>query len=335
VFKPGDDGDLEIGQAWPNPRFIVGNGVQEDCILDRLTGLNWARSFSGQYGSWFIDIEIVNNMSLRGFNDWRLPNVTEMSSLFNFGVTRIYDWLRDQGFQFPCIGCATSTTYPSETGKFYYSNFDIVNIESFPKSLNYHFLPVRGGQKEISDPHYPGNVWKTGQTLTYYDRDDGDLKMGVSWPNPRFTDNGDGTITDLFTSLMWSKNANCLKTQYPDFDNDGSQGDGGISWNHAFDFINGMNAELFSQCNGGHHDWRLPNVNELRSLIDYSKFHLSLPSGHPFIMVGDNGRFSYWTSTTDIGDSVYAFVIDFDFGLIKKIEKQNVNFIWPVRSLPD
>jgi len=53
-------------------------------------------------------------------------------------------------------------------------------------------------------------VEKTGQTTYYEPGDDGDLKKGVVWPNPRFTDNEDGTVTDNLTGLIWLKNANCF-----------------------------------------------------------------------------------------------------------------------------
>jgi len=53
-------------------------------------------------------------------------------------------------------------------------------------------------------------VPKTGQTTTYGTRDDGELEKGVMWPNPRFTDNGDGTVRDNLTGLIWTKNANCF-----------------------------------------------------------------------------------------------------------------------------
>ena len=39
---------------------------------------------------------------------------------------------------------------------------------------------------------------------------DGDLQKGVAWPNPRFTDNANGTVTDNLTGLIWLKNANCF-----------------------------------------------------------------------------------------------------------------------------
>ena len=60
---------------------------------------------------------------------------------------------------------------------------------------------------------------KTGQT-TCYDASgnvidcaetgqNGDIQAGVDWPEPRFEDNGDGTITDHLTGLVWLKNAGC------------------------------------------------------------------------------------------------------------------------------
>ena len=43
----------------------------------------------------------------------------------------------------------------------------------------------------------------TGQTDSVAAGDDGDLQKGVPWPDPRFTDNGDGTVTDHLTGLIW------------------------------------------------------------------------------------------------------------------------------------
>ena len=53
-------------------------------------------------------------------------------------------------------------------------------------------------------------VPKTGQTISYGTRDDGDLQKGVAWPTPRFTDNNNGTVTDKLTGLIWMKNANAF-----------------------------------------------------------------------------------------------------------------------------
>ena len=55
-------------------------------------------------------------------------------------------------------------------------------------------------------------VEKTGQITSYSNTggEDGDLKKGVKWPNPRFKDNGNGAVTDNLTKLIWLKNANAF-----------------------------------------------------------------------------------------------------------------------------
>ena len=66
---------------------------------------------------------------------------------------------------------------------------------------------VKVPKQAICRPASP--VPQTGQTNTFTPGDDGDIGVGVTLPTPRFTDNGDGTITDNLTALMWLKNANC------------------------------------------------------------------------------------------------------------------------------
>jgi hypothetical protein len=58
-------------------------------------------------------------------------------------------------------------------------------------------------------------VEKTGQVTSYSATggEDGDLKKGVVWPKPRFKDNGNGTVTDKLTKLIWLKNANAFGLQ--------------------------------------------------------------------------------------------------------------------------
>ena len=53
-------------------------------------------------------------------------------------------------------------------------------------------------------------VPQTGQTTSYETGDDGDLQRGLPWPNPRFIDNEDGTVTDNLTQLIWLKDASCM-----------------------------------------------------------------------------------------------------------------------------
>ena len=69
------------------------------------------------------------------------------------------------------------------------------------------------------------NLPKTGQTIIYASGDDGNIQAGVQWPAQRFTDNGDGTVTDSLTGLMWLKDGGCLKAK----------------WKTAFNTVAGLN----------------------------------------------------------------------------------------------
>jgi uncharacterized protein DUF1566 len=87
----------------------------------------------------------------------------------------------------------------------------------------------------------------------------------------RLTDNGDGTITDNLTKLMWTKNANHgLKT-----------------WTAAKDYC-----DTYSYAD--HTDWGLPVIWQLYTLIDANESDPILPAGHPFENVQ---LFHYWSAT--------------------------------------
>ncbi len=95
------------------------------------------------------------------------------------------------------------------------------------------------------------NIPQTGQTTSYYPRDDGDLMTGIAWPTAgnmgsgRFYDNSDGTVTDLLTGLIWTKNANA---------------GGLVNFYAARDAADAMTT-------AGYTDWRIPNILELESLL--------------------------------------------------------------------
>ncbi len=161
---------------------------------------------------------------------------------------------------------------------------------------------------------YNAAVPKTGQTQTTSCRtgDDGDLEKGVAWPDPRFTDNGNWTVTDNMTGLMWVKAPHYL-----------SENSGGKTWNNAIDFCNGLSF-------AGHSDWRLPNVRELQSLIDYGRILPALPYGHPFT---DDPSFHYWSSSTHAGLSGYAWAVGLSHGDVDYVNKTTFQFhVWPVRA---
>lgn len=200
-----------------------------------------------------------------------------------------------------------------------------------------------GGGDGTSPVVYPWTIKlaKTGQNNCYDETgviipctdtgQDGELQHGAAWPDPRFIDNGDGTITDRLTGLMWLKDANCLASQYPVFDNDGTAGDGVITWQHALDFIVSINTGTYANCGAGHADWRLPNRTELKSLADYSQTGPALQAGHPFTNAGTHP--GYWSSTTYAPAKDIAWIFNFVTGGVDYNNKINGNYaVWPVRG---
>jgi hypothetical protein len=161
----------------------------------------------------------------------------------------------------------------------------------------------------------PARVPKTGQTTSYGTGDDGDLEKGVAWPNPRFTDNGDGTVTDNLTGLIWLKNANCF---------------GARNWATALSDANTLNSGECGLTDGSvEGDWRLPNVREQQSLIDYGRSNLALPSGHPFTGVQSN---YYWTSTPYAYYTSFAWYVYLYDGYVDGDDETYAYDVWPVRG---
>ena len=179
----------------------------------------------------------------------------------------------------------------------------------------------------------PAPVEKTGQKTTYGTRDDGKLRKGVAWPNPRFTDNKDGTVTDNLTGLIWLKNAGCTKFWATD-----TTGDNKRDWNGALTAANKLKSG-FCGLNDGSvaGDWRLPNSKELHSLIDLRFDTPALPNtagtgqwteGHPFSSVASY----YWSSSTRASATTYAWYVYMYCGIVYCDSKGNGQCVWPVRG---
>lgn len=340
----GQDGDLRSGVEWPSPRFTNhGDGT----ITDNLTGLIWlqdANCIASQYPgfdndstsgdgliTWQHALDFINGVNTgtypncrAGHGDWRLPNINEIKSLFHAGQDNNPTWLTSQEFSnlssfflyWSSTTAAPNTDYAWHTdlssGQFYYGG----------KNGFLKVWPVRGTSVG------PARVWKTGQTINYATGDDGDLEAGASWPSPRFIDNLDGTIIDNLTGLMWLKDANCINTQYPSFDNDYGT-DGAVSWQHALDFINGMNNGTYPNCSAGLDDWRLPNMVELPSLFDFSTYWDSSPF-YPFF--NNIQYYEYWTSSTYSPLKEAAFTSRILYGDFFVEYKIYPFYVWPVRG---
>ena len=187
-------------------------------------------------------------------------------------------------------------------------------------------------------PDGPAPVLQTGQTISYSTGDDGDLVKGVAWPNPRFGDNADGTVTDNLTGLMWLQDANCIETLYPEFDNDGTIGDGRVTWQHALDFVEGINNGTFQNCAADYSDWRLPNLFELESLRDIAYYSPCLSNAAGTAQWTDGDAFfnvvaNFWTSSTSPTSANTALLVSIATCGIGFGTKETLYYqIWPVRG---
>jgi hypothetical protein len=178
---------------------------------------------------------------------------------------------------------------------------------SAPPGSTMHTLDEIYHKLEQLVPGALAPVVKTGQNMSYAAGDDGDLEKGVVWPDPRFADHEDGTVTDNLTGLMWTKDANIY---------------GQRVWSEAL--------SMCASCNeGGYSDWRLPNVRELHSLIDYSQYGPPLSTGYPFSNVQSS---YYWSSTTYVGSTSSAFYVSINCGRVLRGGKSNGYYVWCVRG---
>ena len=157
---------------------------------------------------------------------------------------------------------------------------------------------------------------------------DGDIQAGVPLPTPRFRDNGDGTVTDLLTGLIWLQQANCFAVARP--------------WLEALDAAQQFAAPQCGLADGSvPGDWRLPNVRELQSLLDFDFVNPTLSNaagtghatnGDPFTGV----QFQYWSSTTGVNARQSAYIVGTFDGrtfVENKLSYFPV-YVWPVRG-PD
>jgi len=175
---------------------------------------------------------------------------------------------------------------------------------------------------------------RTGQTTSYGTGSDGNVHAGAS---RSFTDNGDGTVTDNTTGLMWEKK-----------DDAGGVHDYGNSytWSTGTDNLNGTLVTTFlASLNGGggfagHTDWRLPNLNELESLRNlqavapatYSQFASGCAPGCTVTTCSCTPSSLYWTSSTYLDFPSYAWTMNFTDGDVQSNLKTDTASVRAVRG---
>lgn len=183
-----------------------------------------------------------------------------------------------------------------------------------------NFTALRPGDKMASLP-------RTGQTTSYVSGDDYSALKGVAWPSVRFTDNLNGTVSDHLTGLIWLKNAGCFNP---------------ADWSTALTAANQLASGTCGLTDGSTAgQWRMPNANELESLVDVSQFNPAVSTGHPFANI--NLAKAYWSSTTYMALTANAMAIRFSDGRwingvdgadgsFNNSKTASANSLWAVKS---
>lgn len=306
--NPGDDGATQIGYPLNGPRFTDnGNGT----LTDNATGLMWQKSDSGTKLSWenaFTYVASLNSSRLGNFNDWRMPNIKELNSLV------------DLGSFLPAINKDFFTSVKTDAG--YWGSTTYADLVNGQRCYQVLFSEGHTLWINMDDPgHEPAYVrgvrsinneagnWgfpKTGQTnVIHYpdgnDRgDDGAIQAGYpANPGGRFVDNGDGTVSDSATGLIWQKADSAFQTI--------GQYSGYLTWEEAFEYIREMN--IRKVC--GYSNWRLPNYHELASLFDYSRF---APAVDPIFQNSVQSALHWTSSSRKLSQSNWHWAINFPNG---------------------
>ena len=276
-YKDNGDGtisDLVTGLMWTKTPDVNGDGKIN--AADKLT-LSQA-------------LERAGTLRAGGHSDWRLPTIKEQYSLIDFSgvdplladtdTSRLTPFIDTKYFTFGYgdisagdriidAQMAASTLYVGKTFIFlqtmFGTNFVDGRIKGYPPAI---------GMGSFAEKTF----------YAYYVR--GNPAYGVN----SFTDNGDSTVTDKATKLMWSQ----------------ADSGSGMDWGHALAWAQQKNAEHYL----GYDDWRVPNIKELQSIVDYSRSPATTDS--PAIdavfkttrITNEAGQSDYgyfWSSTTHLG----------------------------------
>lgn len=312
-----------------------------------------------------------------GQRDWRIPNWKELLTIvdfdaigpsvgkaFNDGCSEACNGI-DCSCTVPNVYWTSSTSLEDPTSGGYVGFYD-GNVHADTKNHAFFVRAVRGGMQSPDsscDRFFP----QSGQTISYGPHSDGAVLAGGTL---RYRDNGDGTLTDQNTGLMWEKKAayanntvNCDSSQDCPNPHDG---DNRYSWgsgesldgsvvslfleqlNHRCDRDTTITCQQDADCAAtagpcgfaGHRDWRLPQVKELHSIVHYGQL---VPSVSEAFTAGCTetcdvkscsctARGHHWTGTTYQGDPSWAVFVGFFDGNVFAEEKSKYRHVRAVRA---
>lgn len=319
-YAAGDDAAVHVGVYWPQTRFVDNaNGT----VTDNLTGLIWLKDAGClQPELWSQAIQEVNALASGtcGLSDtstagqWRMPNMWELESMIDESATNPAvsagspfvnvngDYWTSTSYYGGINGSAIAWAIRMTDGS--YINDGTTNVKQSGALGVWAVKGAGGGAVKLQ---------ASGFYVPYIAGDDGSVEAGVPLTFPRMRDNGDGTVTDTMTGLVWLKQANCI--------ND--------SWSGALLDISVLASGQCGLTDGSTAgSWRMPNRKEMESIADRAQnnqsdfFDTNWTSGNATI-TSMNAVFSnfialkyYWTSSTDAADATSAWtVFSCDYGV--------------------
>lgn len=269
--------DNATGLTWQRSPYTDGDGALT--TRDKLTFANAqglpARLNGGRFG---------------GFDDWRLPSIKELYSLFHAGGI-------DPSGPMDTTPAGLTPFIDTRFFRFAYGDpgrGERIIDSQYASATRYVGKSPRGGDKLFGVNFADGRIkgydllmpWG-GMEKTFFVQC---VRGGPGYGRNDFHDNGDGTISDRATALMWSKA-------------DSGQG---MDWPEALAWVQARNTEKHL----GHGDWRLPDVKELQSIVDYTRAPdaTQSPAIDPLFactaITNEGGQADYpcyWSGTTHAG----------------------------------
>jgi len=274
----------------------------------------WATALAGH-------VATLNNTNFAGHNDWRLPNMRELLSIVTY--QNLLPTVAPAFDNHCSSGCSVTTCSCTFSGDTWTSTFEAASPS------NQWFVDFQDGQvgtgleggtgpvRAVRDTSIGCPLPATGQTTCWDSSgnvipcagtgEDGERRGGAPLA---YADNGNGTVTDLNTGLVWEK-----------LSDDGTvhDKDNLYTWANAFTgHVAALNALNFA----GHNDWRLPNVRELQSIVNYqtfnpivsSAFNTNCAPGCQATTCSCTGLGDYWSSTSSVSDPWNAWYVSFRYG---------------------
>jgi hypothetical protein len=304
ISAPAPD-QAYFGQAafYPgNVHNYTDNG--DGTITDNVTGLMWVQE-RGSEMTWAAAVAGASTNTTAGHTDWRMPTIKELYSLIRFSGVNGPDDTEILGYV-PYIdtaffGFAYGSGASESIGE------RIIDCQDW--SANKYVSTVMGNQSAIFGVNFGDGRIKGYDELVPSSGAGNELYVryvrgNTGYGKNDFTDNGDNTITDLATNLMWSKDDS--KT--------------GLNWAEALAWVQSQNTVNYL----GHSDWRLPDAKELQSIVDYTRSPSTTnsPALDPAFfnttsIINEGGQTDYpyfWTSSVLLDGGPFPSGIYISFG---------------------